>query len=198
MLLLDLNECLDDPCKNQGTCTNTAGSYKCACKPGWKGQNCNEGKRTIFQRLLFVRSIVLCLWLGLLIKDVNECSNNPCSNQGACSNTVGSYICSCTAGWKGHDCQQGTSKTLANLSNYKTLSHLYSPTGNLWFSLWLNGWALAYDYCQKTLYETIPPNELLIACHLGSPRWSPRRFEIQVKVFYCLCVTYFLASGNWH
>lgn len=46
---VDVDECtiaLDPgvPCFNGGTCTNTLGSYRCQCKPGWTGQNCEVGK----------------------------------------------------------------------------------------------------------------------------------------------------------
>lgn len=42
--LPDINECLLNPCKNLSPCTNSAGSYSCACSPQWSGQNCDIGK----------------------------------------------------------------------------------------------------------------------------------------------------------
>ena len=41
---LDINECAKSPCKNGATCQNIAGSYKCACKPGYTDRNCETGK----------------------------------------------------------------------------------------------------------------------------------------------------------
>ena len=34
-----------DPCANGGTCTNSQGSYDCACDSGWDGDDCNTGKK---------------------------------------------------------------------------------------------------------------------------------------------------------
>ncbi|XP_077137839.1 mucin-4-like [Ranitomeya variabilis] len=34
--------------------------------------------------------------------DVNECLYNPCSSNGYCSNTLGSFLCSCNAGYAGN------------------------------------------------------------------------------------------------
>lgn len=40
--------------------------------------------------------------------DFDECVVlDPCQNNGTCYNTNGSYVCQCTDGWHGHDCEQG-------------------------------------------------------------------------------------------
>jgi len=33
----DINECLSSPCDRNANCTNTIGSFQCACKPGYLG-----------------------------------------------------------------------------------------------------------------------------------------------------------------
>nr|XP_034315276.1 neurogenic locus notch homolog protein 2 [Crassostrea gigas] len=38
----DINECLDDPCHNGGTCSNNDGSFKCTCAGVFTGALCNE------------------------------------------------------------------------------------------------------------------------------------------------------------
>nr|XP_034315387.1 fucolectin-like [Crassostrea gigas] len=38
----DINECLDNPCHNGGTCSNNDGSFKCTCEGGFTGALCNE------------------------------------------------------------------------------------------------------------------------------------------------------------
>eukprot|EP00105_Crassostrea_gigas_P030836 XP_011453297.1 PREDICTED: neurogenic locus notch homolog protein 1-like [Crassostrea gigas] len=38
----DINEYLDDPCDNGGTCSNNDGSFKCTCAGGFTGTLCNE------------------------------------------------------------------------------------------------------------------------------------------------------------
>ncbi len=39
--------------------------------------------------------------------DINECASNPCQNGGACVDGVNSYICQCTSGWLGDNCEIG-------------------------------------------------------------------------------------------
>ena len=76
----DLNECADDStndCHAQATCSNTIGSYTCACKTGFVGNGTN------------------CV-------DVNECAkDNDCHAQATCTNTEGSYTCACKTGFNG-------------------------------------------------------------------------------------------------
>lgn len=38
---------------------------------------------------------------------MNECQQNPCKNGGVCNNVVGSYVCTCSLGFKGKDCSEG-------------------------------------------------------------------------------------------
>lgn len=45
--------------------------------------------------------------LSLIILDFDECQFSPCQNNGTCVNTVGSYICDCTTGWKDQNCLNG-------------------------------------------------------------------------------------------
>lgn len=41
---VDVNECMGkNPCVNNGTCSNTRGSYRCSCASGWTGKHCEEG-----------------------------------------------------------------------------------------------------------------------------------------------------------
>lgn len=44
-LILVTNACAKGPCKNEGVCTIVGSSYKCECKFGFTGKNC-EGKCT--------------------------------------------------------------------------------------------------------------------------------------------------------
>ncbi|CAH1265994.1 VCAN [Branchiostoma lanceolatum] len=39
----DLGECSRKPCQH-GRCVNQDGGYKCNCRPGWTGQNCQQVK----------------------------------------------------------------------------------------------------------------------------------------------------------
>jgi cysteine-rich repeat protein len=77
----DVNECADNKhnCHAQATCTNTAGSFSCACKPGYTGT-------------------------GVNCSDVNECADNKhnCHAQATCTNTAGSFSCACKGGLTGN------------------------------------------------------------------------------------------------
>lgn len=37
---IDINECVKTPCLNGAICQNSIGSYKCNCKSGYTGRNC--------------------------------------------------------------------------------------------------------------------------------------------------------------
>ena len=41
-------------------------------------------------------------------ESVNECNSNPCHNGAACVNWYNAYLCLCSAGYKGKQCQTGT------------------------------------------------------------------------------------------
>ena len=56
------------------------------------------------------------------LSDINECEANPCQNDGTCRNTVGSFICTCAAGYNGYTCQNGKYSVSNGLkSNLDTL-----------------------------------------------------------------------------
>ena len=44
MFLTDVNECVDEPCKNGGTCIDEFNEYICNCASGYTGINCETGK----------------------------------------------------------------------------------------------------------------------------------------------------------
>lgn len=43
----------------------------------------------------------------LKCSDIDECRTNPCTNNGVCTNTKGSYLCTCSPGWTSSNCQDG-------------------------------------------------------------------------------------------
>ncbi|KTG03207.1 hypothetical protein cypCar_00036026, partial [Cyprinus carpio] len=65
-------------CDRHASCTNTAGSFRCSCAPGWIGN-------------------------GIKCTDLDECSNGThlCSPSADCMNTMGSYRCLCKEGFTG-------------------------------------------------------------------------------------------------
>ena len=64
--------------------------------------------------------IIIIIVDVFVVSDIYECLNDPCLHDGNCSNTRGSYICTCVPEWTGNNCQTG------NLPN--TVSHFsYAP-----------------------------------------------------------------------
>ena len=59
--LLEIDECLNDPCDSNATCSNTAGSYICECNTGFSGSgfNCTSMTDTL---LCFTRTMITLLF----------------------------------------------------------------------------------------------------------------------------------------
>ena len=45
----------------------------------------------------------------LYVVDINECSSNPCGDDGTCTDAVNRYICHCVAGYTGAKCDTSMS-----------------------------------------------------------------------------------------
>ena len=52
-MIVDIDDCIDMPCKNGGTCKDGIGSYSCICPPGLKGKTCALSKIRYFSCHLF-------------------------------------------------------------------------------------------------------------------------------------------------
>ena len=66
---LDINECAKSPCKNGATCQNLPGSYRCNCKSGYSGRNCQTGE-LCFRLRNFIRNSnfhLAFIWICLII-----------------------------------------------------------------------------------------------------------------------------------
>ena len=72
---------MDGICLNQGICSVDNDKFHCDCSDtGFEGRKCEI--------------------------DLNECNQSPCKNGGTCTNTEGSYNCSCLPGFHGKKCQK--------------------------------------------------------------------------------------------
>jgi len=73
-------------CMNDGTCSapNT-----CTCASGWTDAQCQTGK--------YSNKLSFCI--KIFVPDINECQQpvSPCQQD--CTNTQGSYVCSCDTGY---------------------------------------------------------------------------------------------------
>uniref|UniRef100_A0A3B3B9K3 Uncharacterized protein n=1 Tax=Oryzias melastigma TaxID=30732 RepID=A0A3B3B9K3_ORYME len=71
----DIDECEVNPCKNNGTCENTAGGFICHCPAGFSGTFCSA--------------------------DVDECLRVKCQNGGTCVASDNGSYCHCVPGFEG-------------------------------------------------------------------------------------------------
>ncbi|XP_072895124.1 uncharacterized protein [Hemitrygon akajei] len=89
----DIDECANPELNDcEHICQNTPGKYKCACHAGYKLDN--EDKKN-------------CI-------DIDECLSNPCNRKGHCTNTLGSFNCTCVNGFTGRLCSEDINECLSN------------------------------------------------------------------------------------
>jgi len=93
----DIDDCLSNPCRNGGSCTDTGvNSFSCDCTDtGYTGETCQD--------------------------DIDECAvnNGGCDQNATCTNTPGSFTCTCNEGFRGDgvSCEQILCEELNNPSN---------------------------------------------------------------------------------
>uniref|UniRef100_A0A7N6AEQ0 Protein eyes shut homolog n=1 Tax=Anabas testudineus TaxID=64144 RepID=A0A7N6AEQ0_ANATE len=118
----DVNECDSGPCLNGAQCqeSDVPGEFSCTCPPFFSGPLCNQlydpcdplHNPCLHNSTCLTRSngTASCRcpagfegsWCEI---DTNECSSNPCQNQGECVDRVSSYSCNCKMGFSGLYCE---------------------------------------------------------------------------------------------
>jgi hypothetical protein len=98
-MCLDKDECMngDHDCLWNADCMNTEGSFTCACKSGYKGDGKTKCESDCEKGYWYYPADQKCL-------DVDECmtfTDNDCHPNADCTNTEGSFTCSCWSGFGG-------------------------------------------------------------------------------------------------
>ena len=100
----NLDECLSEPCRNEGSCTDGNNSFTCDCADGWMGPTCE---------------------LANLCERPDE---NPCMNDAGCDHPLnhnGSaslpVVCTCNVGWYGAECTEWCRRTKSSVDGPEDL-----------------------------------------------------------------------------
>lgn len=99
-VLLDIDECntAQHNCTELQTCTNTPGSFVCSCLPGYTESLISpllcEGI-TCIPTYISNTSVQFYLKILIFSLDVNECDEGSDGCHQICTNTNGSFECSC-------------------------------------------------------------------------------------------------------
>ncbi|KAM9364956.1 protein eyes shut homolog [Pholidichthys leucotaenia] len=123
----DVNECDSRPCLNGAQCqeSDIPGEFSCTCPPFFTGPLCNQPydpcdplhNPCLHSSTCLTRSngTASCRcpagfegsWCEI---DTNECSSNPCQNQGDCVDQVNGYSCDCKMGFSGFYCEENVNE----------------------------------------------------------------------------------------
>ncbi|XP_034292564.1 protein eyes shut homolog [Pantherophis guttatus] len=114
---IDNNECISNPCKNQGHCVDGVNSYRCFCRDGFFGilcegeineclsSPCANGGTCIDLTNRFLCNCPVGFYGAFCEVDINECETVPCLHGGSCFNKPGGYQCICDSGFTGKQCE---------------------------------------------------------------------------------------------
>ena len=118
-LIVDINECGSNDlnnCHENAQCINTEGSFTCSCNPGYTGDGVACTSKLLMQKNIFgmnkifrlIHSIYTMYMYTYLLAcmcsaDINECEQeiHSCSPYANCTDTDGSFNCTCREGFEG-------------------------------------------------------------------------------------------------
>lgn len=115
-MISDADECLTNPCINAISCTNLVGDYRCKCRVGWMGKNCDQNINDCVGQcqhgatcIDLVNDYHCACQPGYTGRDchtnIDDCVSHPCKNGGECVDEVNGYRCICPVGFTGHECE---------------------------------------------------------------------------------------------
>jgi len=84
--------------------------------------------------------------MSSMVLDVNECGSAPCQNSGICIDSVAGYHCSCSAGYKGIQCEMGKLNYLICMHKCMTIN-VFMLLRPMFIA---QSWALVVLYCKIT------------------------------------------------
>ena len=96
----DINECMlsrHSCCQNED-CVNTKGNYSCTCKSGWRKK---ENSTSSASERCHLLTSPLCVDVDECADEIHNCSTYEGQANAVCTNTNGSFQCSCVQGWQG-------------------------------------------------------------------------------------------------
>ena len=87
-------------CDVNADCFNTIGQFECVCRSGYQGDGFNcTGTIRLLQDLHKSQELLI-----FFPADINECglaNLQTCGANAICTNTIGSFSCSCSPGYEG-------------------------------------------------------------------------------------------------
>lgn len=110
-LILDINDCSQNPCHNGGTCRDLVNDFYCDCKNGWKGKTCHSRKCWGPKSFLPLSSVggrgSAGAHIEILPPGDSQCDEATCNNGGTCYDEGDAFKCMCPGGWEGTTCNIG-------------------------------------------------------------------------------------------
>ena len=96
---IDIDECAQGNSRCSQGCRNTPGDFICTCNEGYQTHHSDPTFCVGLLLTSYDLTMLICICLGFINLDIDECveSNGGCQHD--CSNNIGSYQCWCHSGY---------------------------------------------------------------------------------------------------